>query len=121
MKLPQLPKLPPFVAGRTRFVVVGVTVIDTRAGKRVERDADSLVNTLNALDAEICQLRYEDAEWWTLAAGKIALTPDAEAAKRVKMKCDTLLAAFYERGKRAGRAEAAEAAKKKTPAKRGSR
>ena len=92
--------------------------------RRTEKTVPNVIDLLNKLDDEIRQLRYEDAEWWTLAAGKIALTPDAEAAKRVESKCQTLLHAFYafyERGRRAGRAEAAEATKKKMPAKRGGR
>ena len=104
--------------------VAGMSVVHDRLNVAVQPSSvEGCVKMLNALDDEVRQLRYEDAEWWTLAAGGIAMTPNAEASKRVEAKCQTLLRAFYERGKRAGREEvkAAMAEKAAKARKRGGR
>lgn len=114
-----VPLIPPFATPKPRFYLVLGVVRDRRTDKSVR----NIIDLLNALDDEVRQLRYEDAEWWTLAAGQIAATPDPETAKRVEAKCQTLLHAFYERGKRAGREEvkAAMAEKAAKARKRGGR
>ena len=107
MKPPALPS--PFGPTEPRFYRDRMGVVHDRTGLYKPEGYDAVVEVLNKLAGEIAELRMLDSEWWTLASGEGVGTPDDETRSRVNQKVNLLLNRFYERGKRAGREEAAQA------------